>query len=69
MKNNQFGRSMIEMLGVLSIIGVLSVGGFGMVKKMQNSYDTNKIMEEISAFTRKARSVIREYESGGEIRA
>lgn len=27
MKNNQFGRSMIEMLGVMAIIGVLSVGG------------------------------------------
>lgn len=27
MKNNQFGRSMIEMLGVLAIIGILSVGG------------------------------------------
>lgn len=27
MKNNQFCRSMIEMLGVLAIIGVLSVGG------------------------------------------
>ena len=26
MKNNQFGRSMIEMLGVLAIICVLSVG-------------------------------------------
>lgn len=67
MQSNQLGRSMIEMLGVLSIIGVLSVGGFSMVKKMQNSYDTNKIMEEISAFTRKARSVIREYESGGSL--
>ena len=27
LKNNQAGRSMIEMLGVLAIIGVLSVGG------------------------------------------
>lgn len=61
MKSNQLGRSMMEMLGVLSIIGVLSVGGFSMVKKMQNSYNTNKVMEEISAFTRRARSVIREY--------
>jgi len=26
-KNTQSGRSMIEMLGVLAIIGVLSVGG------------------------------------------
>ena len=64
MKNNQLGRSMIEMLGVLSIIGVLSVGGFSMVKKMQNSYDTNKIIEEISNFTSRARVLLREYESG-----
>ncbi len=28
--NNQNGRSMIEMLGVLAIIGVLSVGGIDM---------------------------------------
>ena len=27
MKNNQSGRSMVEMLGVLAIIGVLSAGG------------------------------------------
>ncbi len=26
-KNDQSGRSMVEMLGVLAIIGVLSVGG------------------------------------------
>ena len=26
-KVNEFGRSMIEMLGVLAVIGVLSVGG------------------------------------------
>jgi len=64
MKNNQIGRSMIEMLGVLSIIGVLSVGGFSMVKKMQNSYDTNKIIEEISNFTQRAKILLREYESG-----
>ena len=63
MKNNQLGRSMIEMLGVLSIIGVLSVGGFGMVKKMQNNYNTNKIIDEISGFTQKARIMLREYDS------
>lgn len=63
MNNNQCGRSMIEMLGVLSIIGVLSVGGFSMVKKMQNSYDTNKIMEEISSFARRARTIIRQYDA------
>lgn len=36
MKNNQFGRSMLEMLGVLAIIGVLSVGGIaGYSKAME----------------------------------
>ena len=63
MRENQVGRSMMEMLGVLSIIGVLSVGGFGMVKKMQNSYDSNKVTEEISGLLRKGRTVIRQYDS------
>ena len=27
MINNEHGRSMIEMLGVLAIVGVLSIGG------------------------------------------
>ena len=37
MKNNQFGCSMIEMLGVLAIIDVLSVGGiagYGKARRM-----------------------------------
>ncbi|MBQ8671083.1 MAG: prepilin-type N-terminal cleavage/methylation domain-containing protein [Alphaproteobacteria bacterium] len=37
-KNNESGRSMIEMLGVLAIIGVLSVGGIaGYSKAMQKN--------------------------------
>ena len=37
-KMNQYGRSMIEMLGVLAIIGVLSVGGIaGYSKAMMKS--------------------------------
>ncbi len=37
MINNQHGRSMIEMLGVLAIIAVLSVGGIaGYSKAMEN---------------------------------
>ena len=39
---NYFGRSMIEMLGVLAIIGVLSVGGIaGYSKAMENMYFSN----------------------------
>ena len=40
--NNQAGRSMIEMLGVLAIIGVLSVGGIAGYSKAMMQYKINK---------------------------
>lgn len=42
---NQFGRSMIEMLGVLAIIGVLSVGGISGYKKAMTKFKTNSAIE------------------------
>ena len=45
---NSFGRSMIEMLGVLAIIGVLSVGGIAGYSKAMEKYKVNKILEEYS---------------------
>lgn len=48
MKNNQFGRSMIEMLGVLAIIGVLSVGGIAGYSKAMEKWKVNKAIEEYS---------------------
>lgn len=44
----QKGRSMIEMLGVLAIIGVLSVGGIAGFTKAMDAYKTNEICEQIS---------------------
>lgn len=48
MKINQSGRSMIEMLGVLAIIGVLSVGGIAGYSKAMAKYRSNKMIEQIS---------------------
>ena len=45
---NQSGRSMIEMLGVLAIIGVLSVGGIAGYSKAMSKYRINKTIEQIS---------------------
>ena len=39
---NSFGRSMIEMLGVLAIIGVLSVGGIAGYSKAMEQFKVNK---------------------------
>ena len=45
---NQNGRSMIEMLGVLAIIGVLSVGGIAGYSKAMLKFKTNKTIDQIA---------------------
>ena len=47
-KSVQSGRSMIEMLGVLAIIGVLSVGGIAGYSKAMTKYRINKTIEQIT---------------------
>ncbi len=46
--SNQNGRSMIEMLGVLAIIGVLSVGGIAGYSKAMMKFKINKTIEQIT---------------------
>ncbi|MBQ8671375.1 MAG: hypothetical protein IJ525_02510 [Alphaproteobacteria bacterium] len=55
-KNNQSGRSMIEMLGVLAIIGVLSVGGIAGYSKAMQKYRINKTIEQITLIAGNIRS-------------
>ena len=47
-KYNQIGRSMVEMLGVLAIIGVLSVGGITGYSKAMQKYKLNKHAQSIN---------------------
>ena len=47
---NPLGRSMIEMLGVLAIIGVLSVGGIAGYSKAMEKYKINKAVNNYSYF-------------------
>ncbi|MCQ2735528.1 MAG: type II secretion system GspH family protein [Alphaproteobacteria bacterium] len=46
---SQFGRSMIEMLGVLAIIGVLSVGGIAGYTKAMEKYKINQTIDEVNS--------------------
>ena len=55
-KNHQNGRSMIEMLGVLAIIGVLSVGGIAGYSKAMMKYRINKTIEQITLIAGNMRS-------------
>ena len=45
---NESGRSMIEMLGVLAIIGVLSVGGIAGYTQAMKKYRSNEITNTIA---------------------
>ena len=49
MKNvNESGRSMVEMLGVLAIIGVLSIGGIAGYTLAMNRYPANEALQAAS---------------------
>ena len=47
-KNDQKGRSMVEMLGVLAIIGVLSVGGISGYSKAMGKFKMTKAQDQMS---------------------
>ena len=53
----QTGRSMIEMLGVLAIIGVLSVGGIAGYSKAMMKYRTNKTIEQVTMIATNIRTL------------
>ena len=42
---NEYGRSMIEMLGVLAIIGVLSIGGLAGYTMAMNRHRANTVLD------------------------
>lgn len=46
--STQAGRSMVEMLGVLAIIGVLSVSGIAGYRYGIEKYQANEIIDEVS---------------------
>ena len=52
----QSGRSMIEMLGVLAIIGVLSVGGIAGYSKAMTQFKIDKTIEQISSIAQGVKS-------------
>ena len=55
-KYSQCGRSMVEILGVLAVIGVLSVGGIAGYSKAMEKLNTNKLIEDISFSLRKIKN-------------
>lgn len=57
MKNSENGRSMIEMMGVLAVIGVLSTAGISGYIKMMAQYKINKAVEQIEQISAKLSAI------------
>ena len=57
MTNNERGRSMVEMLGVLAIIGVLSVGGIAGYSSAMNKFKINKTVEQLYHVTQNLKNL------------
>ena len=59
MREDQSGRSMIEMLGVIAIIGVLTVGSIAGYSKAMEKWRINKTANQISYIVAHLRSLYR----------
>lgn len=57
MRVNEQGRSMIEMLGVLAIVGVLSVGGIAGYSKAMAKFKTNKVIDQVNTISTNIRTL------------
>ena len=56
--SQESGRSMIEMLGVLAIIGVLSVGGIAGYSMAMAKFKTTKAIDQIQTITTNVRTLL-----------
>ena len=54
MKTDNYGRSMLEMLGVLAIIGILSIVGIAGYSKSMTSYKVEKTANLINKISYKS---------------
>ena len=67
LKTNENGRSMIEMLGVLAIIGVLSVGGIAGYSKAMNKFKTNKVADNVSMLVANIKTMYAQQKTYGSL--
>ena len=63
-KITEQGRSMIEMLGVLAIIGVLSIGGLQVVNRMQYEHKATQLVNDFNEAVTKLQNGISQMDSG-----
>ena len=63
MFTNEKGRSMIEMLGVLAIIGVLTVGGLNVIGRSRTMHEIGQLISEVSRVAMTSKKMACEYDT------
>lgn len=61
------GRSMIEMLGVLAIMGVITVGAIGMISTAMRTQKRNAVNDEVIQMVTQVRTLLGEYDDYSHI--
>lgn len=63
----EYGRSMIEMLGVLAIMGVITVGAIGMISTAMRTQKRTTINDEVVQMVTQVRTLLGEYDDYSHI--
>ncbi len=61
------GRSMIEMLGVLAIMGVITVGAIGMISTAMRTQKRNAVNDEVVQMVTQVRTLLGEFDDYSHI--
>jgi type II secretory pathway pseudopilin PulG len=65
--NEQSGRSMIEMLGVLAIMGIITVGAITMISAAMRSQKRTAVNDEVAQLVTGVRQLLGEYDDFSNI--
>lgn len=63
----EYGRSMIEMLGVLAIMGVITVGAIGMISTAMRTQKRSAVNDEVIEIVTGVRQLLGEYDDFSNI--
>ncbi len=63
----EYGRSMIEMLGVLAIMGVITVGAIGMISTAMRTQKRSAVNDEVIEIVTSVRQLLGEYDDFSNI--
>lgn len=63
----EYGRSMIEMLGVLAIMGVITVGAIGMISTAMRTQKRTAVNDEVVQIVTSVRQLLGEYDDFSHI--